>query len=152
VITGAEAFDGTVYRTRLGYDVSQETDTGLLQASAFRLWAFAVMLLTPLSEPFVRLRMVDERCLEAVNSETGWIARLILNPDYTLDTIATRCHNPRIGSEQTFSIKSTAGQTLINEFMVPRRLQVCWDDEPEMEVSPASVELNPTMDDDTFLL
>ena len=151
--SGAEAFDGAACFKRENHDkVTVFEDAERVASTQARLWAICAMLLMPLAEYAVELKIMDERALDAVNTELGITAHLQLQNDYTLDFTSTKCLNPTSGKTQTYFLRMSEGQGIIDDLMLPRKISTFWDDQPEMELAPTAVVSNPPVDDAFFRL
>ncbi len=151
VNTLSEAFDGeSRRRSRVLREATVDTGTESLKSSQARLWSVAVMLLTPLSDPAIQVSRVDDETLEVENTESGIHVNLTLNEDKTLNQITTPCYNPDTEREQVYRLRVSGGQCMIDDLMLPRKIEVLWDDELDMEISPLNVEINPTFAEDFF--
>ncbi len=147
----SEAFDGsTLRRTRMLRSPEVNTDTGLLHSLRSRLWSMAVMLLTPLSDPAIQVRRLNDTTLAVENTETEIRVNLMLNEDMTVKQIATVCYNPLTEREQVYCLRATNGQEMIDGLMFPRQIDVLWDDELDLEMTPVSIETNPVLEDSFF--
>lgn len=149
---GEEAFDGVTCRKRRGQEVTVIKDTAPIKAAHARLWTVSALLLMPLSEHFVELRATGDHSLEATHVDQGVTAHLHLNDDHTLDAASTQCVNPATKKVQSYSLRLSEGQKEIGGMMLPGKIAVCWDEQPEMEVSPVSVEVNPAVNEGVFRL
>jgi hypothetical protein len=149
---GEEAFDGAICRKRQGNEVAEIKDSAPIKAAYARLWAVSALLLMPLSEHFVELRATGARSLDATHVEHGLTAHLNLNDDHTLDSASAECVNPVTKKVQSYSLRLSEGQKEIGGMMLPGKIAVCWDEQPEMEVSPVSAEINPAVDEGVFRL
>jgi hypothetical protein len=149
---GEEAFDGATCRKRQGQDVTTIKDTAPIKGAHARLWTICALLLMPLSEHFVELRATGEHSLDATHVEHGITTHLQLNDDHTLETASTDCVNPATKKVQAYALRLSEGQKEIGGMMLPGKITVCWDEQPEMEVSPVSVEVNPAVDEGLFRL
>lgn len=151
--SGAESCDGTACRKRENRDkVTVIEDAGRVASTQARLWAICAVLLMPLAEHFVELKVAGERALDATHTETGITAHLQLQEDYTLDFASTKCLNPTSGKTQVYSLRMSGGQAVVDELMLPRKIDTYWDDQPEMELTPTTVVSNPAVDDGFFRL
>lgn len=151
--SGVEAFDGAACRKRHSRDqVTLVDDAERVASAQARLWAVCAVLLMPLAEHFVELRTAGERSLDAVHTETGITTHIQLNADHTLDYTSADCVNPTSGKKQTYMLRMSEGQAVVDDLMLPRKVAAFWDDQPEMELSPVAVENNPTVDDGLFRL
>jgi hypothetical protein len=153
ISSGAEAFDGETYRRRHSHDPISVLNTAEEIASMrARLWAMSALLLTPLGEHFVELKAVGERCFDATHRDLGLTTRLQLKPDDTLDFVETRCLNPATGTMQTFSVYALNGQQTVGNLILPRRMGIAWDKQPEVEFSATAANTNLAVDDSVFRL
>jgi hypothetical protein len=151
--SGVEAFDGVTCRKRPNREpIAIIDDADHVASVRARLWAISAVLLMPLAEHFVELRGTGERALDAIHTEAGITAHLQLNEDHTLDYAATDCLNPSSGEMQTYTLHQADGQAIVGDLMLPRKVATFWDDQPEMELSPVTVESNPTLDEGFFRL
>src|SRR5262249_17721931 len=137
-------------RKRHGQEVAQVSDPEQVKATYARLWALSALLLMPLTEHFVELKATGERSLDATNKEQDITAHLHLNDDHTLDFASTECMNPATKKRQSFSLRLLEGQKQVGGLMLPGKIGVWWDEQPEMEVSPVSAENNPAVDEGVF--
>ncbi|MBE2269705.1 MAG: hypothetical protein IAE80_15825 [Anaerolinea sp.] len=153
VTTISETYDGeSLQRSRMLRSAEVDTDGHVLRSSEARLWTIAVMLLTPLSDPAIQVSTSGVDQLDVENTATGSRVTLSLNPDKTLQCVTTTCYNPATEREQRYTLRLTGGQALINDLMLPRQIDVLWDDELDMEMTPVSVETNFPLADDFFKL
>lgn len=153
VNTTSEAFDGAALsRSRVLRGAAVNTESALLRSSRARLWTIAVMLLTPLSDPAIHVRMLDNSTLAVEHAEMGINVTLALNEDKTLNQITTTCYNPVTERDQVYSLRAADGQRMIDDLMLPCQIAVYWDDELELEMSPVKVETNPPLAEDFFRL
>ena len=151
--SGEEAFDGTVCRKRHNQNpITVSTDAEQVASAQARVWTAGAVLLMPLTEHYVELRMASERTLDATNTDHKVTTRLSLNEDHTLDSTATECLNPSTGKRQNFSIQVSEGQNVIGDLMLPRKISVFWDSQPEFELAPVAVEINAVYDEALFRL
>jgi hypothetical protein len=153
LVAHTDAFDGAIYRRRRGRDSFEVvTQAEHAQSAQRRVWAAASLLLTPLVEHFVELRATGERCFTATNVETDDTVEVCLNADFTLDSVTTDCYNPTDEEIQPFTLKLVDGQAALNSLMLPRKITAQWGESLELEITPASVEINPAFDPNLFRL
>jgi hypothetical protein len=112
----------------------------------------SAMLLTPLVEPSIELRMLGSRRFEAANNQIDCAAVLQLHEDFTVDTITTTCLNPDSGTMQEFKLRMVNGQQPIGDLMLPHSVAVLWDDEPIWDLTTTAAEINPSFSDKLFTL
>ena len=149
---GEEAFDGAVCRKRKGKEVTVIKDIEPMKSTHARLWAMSALLLMPLSEHFVELHVIGDNTLDATHVVQGITARLRLHDDHTVDSASTECVNPATKKVQSFTLRLSEGQKEVGGLMLPSKIGVWWDEQPEMEVSPLSAEINPLVDEGVFRL
>ncbi len=153
LVTQSDAFDGTVYRKRRGRDIVEVvTQADEAQSLQRRLWAAAALLLTPLVEHFVEIHATSDKSFTATNTDTDDTAHLYLNDDFSLLYVTTECYNPSEDCIQTFTFRLMDGQTDLNSLVVPRKIAAHWEETPEFELTPISVEVNPAFDPNLFRL
>ncbi len=145
------SFDDPVMRRRQRNQVVTD-DSALLESVRARLWAGCALLLIPLSEAFVELRVTDDFCLDAINADAGVTAHLQLNQDYSLAAVSTDCINPANGKLETFTIRLAGGLALLDDLILPRELTLWWNDQLESELAPVSAASNEPLDDGFFHL
>jgi hypothetical protein len=151
--SGEEAFDGEVCRKRHNREeITIVSDAEQVASAQARAWTAGAILLMPLAEYYVELSMSDERNLDATNRDLRVTTRLSLNEDHTLDSTATECLNPATGKRQNFSIQLSEGQEVVGDLMLPRKISVCWDSQPEFELAPVGVEINAAYSEALFRL
>ncbi|MEO8396250.1 MAG: hypothetical protein ABI700_24865 [Chloroflexota bacterium] len=151
--SGEEAFDGEVCRTRHNRDpITVVSDAEHVASAQARIWTTGAFLLMPLAEYYVELRLGGERNLDATNTDARVTTRLSLNEDHTLDSTMTECVNPATGKRQNFSIQLSEGQEPVGDLMLPRKISVFWDKQPEFELAPVGVEINAAYDEALFRL
>ncbi len=145
------SFVDPVLRRRQGDQVVTD-DAALTESAHALLWAYCAMLLIPLSEAFVELKLIDDFSFDAVNTEAGVTVRLRLNPDYSLASVSTDCINPASGKVETFTIKLAGELALLDDLILPRELTLLWNDAPAYELTPVSAVSNEPLDDGFFRL
>jgi hypothetical protein len=151
---GVEAFDGVTYRRSSGGSPPEIIADGeQISSMQSRLWAIAAVFLTPLGEHFVKLTATGHNSLDATNTQSSSAVSLRLRPDNTLDQVeAASCLNPDTGKRQTFFLRLSTEQSLVNDLMLPCKISTAWDDTPYFEVEPSHVETNPQLPGEMFTL
>lgn len=150
---GTEAFDGTTYRrVRGGGEPAIMTDEDSVRSMQSRLWSIAALLLTPLGELFVTLSRTGENCFEALNTEIGAAVTLCVRENHTLESVRVRCVNPDNDREQDFTIRLSEEQSPIDNFMLPCKISMFWDNDPYYEVEPVAVQSNMEIPPAVFAL
>ncbi|MFW5708959.1 MAG: hypothetical protein ACOCX5_01940 [Chloroflexota bacterium] len=150
---GVGAYDGETYRTVRGNKaptVIAENDQ--VSSMRRRLWAMASVLLTPLSDTFVKLTEISNTSLEARNTRLDDAAEIILRPDNTIDHVKVVCLNPESGEQQAFTIQLSTDMVTLNELIIPARLTMAWDNANAFEVEPVAVDNNPNLPDSIFTI
>jgi len=152
VAKGAEAFDGSAYRTLRGGRPDVIADSEQVSSVRRRLWAVAALLLTPIGERFVKLTSLAENSFSATNTQLNDAVHLVFRPDRTLDRVEVECLNPDNARLQKFSLRLSNEQAPLNGLMLPRMISAFWDDEPYYQVEPTRAESNPQIADAVFTL
>jgi len=151
--SGIEAFDGVSYRSARGNKAASViADPDWISSMQRRLWAIAAVFLTPLGEHFVQLRAADNNVLEATNTQIDTSIRLHFRTDNTLDFVEVNCLNPDSEKQQQFILRLSEEQRLINDMMLPCKIETFWDGEPYFEVEPQRAEANPQILEAMFAL
>lgn len=152
--SGASAFDGTHYRKQHKNGQLEEiAQPEHVRAARIRLTVAAGMLLTPFAQEYIELRATGSRSFEAINITTSDTVHITLHDDFTVDSVSASCLNPEQDfREQLFTLQSFGGQRAVDDFIMPEKISVTWDNVPEYELSPVAVESNPTLDDPFFRL
>jgi hypothetical protein len=148
---GVEAYDGEVFRMLRGSKnptvIDDEAQTHTLRR---RLWAVASILLTPLSDMFVKLQTTGEHSLEAINTKLDDSAEIFLRDNHTIASVKVHCLNPDAGEKQDYTITVSEEQTQLDNLLLPTRLEMAWNGQPNSKLEPQAVESNPTFDDAVF--
>lgn len=151
VNSGAETFDGTICRRQQGSEPVVVIDNPEQAASMrARLWALGATLLTPLSEHFVELKLIDERTFSATNRESDVTTRLHLGDNDTLEYSETTCLNPATDNMETYRVWLSDGQRMIGDLMLPSKLGISWENQPEVELTPTGAKSNLPVTDSIF--
>lgn len=150
---GVEAVHGDVYRSQRG-EKSPSTieDEAEVRSMRRRLWAFAAILLTPLSDFTVRLTTTGERSFKATNTELDAAVEIFLREDHALESVEVMCLNAEAGAEQRFFIRPTAELATIDELLLPSHLTIGWEDSPQFEAEPVHVKPNANIAEALFTL
>lgn len=149
---GIEAFDGKNYRSvRGGKSPVVIDDEAQINAMQRRLWATASILLTPLSNQFVKLEFKGNNCITAINTQLDDPADLYLRANNTLDYVQVSSIDPD-GKSRNFILRLSEEQKTLNELILPKQINALWDDEPYFEIEPIEAESNPEIPSTTFTL
>jgi outer membrane lipoprotein-sorting protein len=148
---GVEAYDGNTYRSVRGGKIPATIDDSI-QVSAMRkrLWAVASVMLTPLSDLFVKLETTGEFSLRATNTHLDDFADIFLRDDYTVEHVRVHCFNADTEAFEDFIIRVDEEQTTINELLIPAKMTMLWNDRETFELTPAQIEVNPTISPEVF--
>jgi hypothetical protein len=150
---GIEAFDGETYRTTRGsQSPDEETRPDVIVSVRRRLWAMASLLLTPLSDHYIRVTQCGETCLLAENTRLNDTVKLYLNDDATIDYAEVHCLNPDTDEQQRMTLRLSGAQSPVDHLMLPERISAYWNDDIAYEMEPVSANLNPPMDTELFTL
>ncbi len=150
---GIESYDGITYRRLHSKKISEITqDIALINSLQSRLWAMAAVLLSPLSEHFVELKVNDNHSFDATNTLTNDTATMYLRSNHTLKQVAVHCLNPENGQEQWFNLYLSEEQNPVDDIMLPRQIHAFWDDTPYYQVEPVAIENTATIEDSVFSL
>jgi hypothetical protein len=154
VRSGLSAFDTEVYlRQQKTGQPEIISEPELVRAARLRLCAAAGMLLTPLALENMEIKATGRRSFEATNLETKDTLHVTLHDDYTLDSVSTSCINPEHDNrEQLLTLQSAGGQRIVDDLILPDKVNVLWDNMLEYELTPVKVEANIPLEDAFFRL
>lgn len=148
---GVEAFDGETYRTVRGNKQPVVVDDREhVNSVQRRLWAMASIMLTPLSDMFVKLEANGDDSLLATNTRLQDAAEIKLRPDATVEYVRVHCLNPESGQHQDYSIYLSEEVVDLDELIIPSSLMMYWDDVHSFEAQPVAVQINPHIPDAVF--
>lgn len=148
---GVEAFDGEIYRSVRGNKTPTIVeDENLVHSMRRRLWAVASILLTPLSELFVKLTTDADYSFSATNTKLDDAATIELHTDYKINRVRVNCLNPDSGKQQDYILNLSEELVTINELLLPAKITVSWEDAPAFEVEPIDADTNPQIPDAIF--
>ncbi|HEX2619698.1 MAG TPA: hypothetical protein VHL11_06115 [Phototrophicaceae bacterium] len=144
---GVESFHDNIYRVQRGKAPMVMTDEAQIAYLRRRLWAVAAMLLTPLGEDFVKISLDESapRAFQVTNTRINDTVSVYLRPDYTVESVQVECLNPETERQQRFIMRLSEAQIELNEFIMPKKIDVFWDNEPSFEIEPTRVESNPAL-------
>jgi hypothetical protein len=149
---GVEAFDGEVYRKIAGnQQPAVIDDQDQIESLQRRLWAIAALLLTPLSNSFVKLSLGDDNCLRAENTRLEDTADLYLRPNHTIEKVQIECPDPD-GKTNIFALQPSTEQTTLSDLILPSKMGAYWGTQVSFEAEPVSAQVNPDIPDATFAL
>ena len=150
---GIEAFDGSTYRMARGNNLANQLkQTDIIASARGRLWSMAAILLTPMSDHYIKISNCGEYCIEAANTELKDSVRLELRDNYTIDFAQVECLNPDTNRLQQHTLQLADEQNPIGDLMLPAKVSAYWDDELFYEMEPVAVDLNAEFDEDWFSL
>lgn len=149
---GIESFDGTAFRSlRGGQSPTIIDDEDQINALQRRLWAVASILLTPLSNPFVKLELKSNNCITAINTKLDDPADLIMRENNTLDYVQVPSIDPD-GKNRNFILRLSEEQQTLNDLIIPKQIKAFWDDDAYFEIEPIEAESNPDIPESVFTL
>ena len=153
LLHGAEAVHGDIYRSQRG-DRKPDTieDEEEVRSMRRRLWAFAAVLLTPLSDYTVRLTTTGERSFKATNTELDASAEICLRDDHSLEMVQLECLNAEAREMQRFYIQTSTELASVDDLLLPAQLTIGWNDSPYYEARPVNVATNTIIPDAIFKL
>ncbi len=150
---GVEAFDGETCRTvRGGKTPMVIDDPAQIRSMRSRLWAVAAILLTPLSDLFVTLKVAGNYSFEATNTKLNDTATISLRGNNKLDQVKVHCLNTETHKQQDYVITLSDELVTLNELLLPARFSIAWDDVEALELEPTHAESNPVIPDAVFRL
>lgn len=148
---GSEIFDGDQFYSTRNYKPEHQVDhEDLIESTRRRLWSMAAMLLTPLSEMYIKLTQLDEYSFTAENTVLGDSVRLTLDSDGKLVRTEVTCINPDTGRRQTYSQAFSPEQATVDDLMLPVNSTVSWDDDVSIELKPTRVDTSPDLTNNLF--
>ncbi len=150
---GIDAYDGQVYRSVRGNQPPAEIiEADLLETARRRLWAFAAILLTPLSDDYIRLMYHANELFEAENTRLRDTVMLGLRPNYALEYASVNCTNPDTQRKETFKLRLSESLCAVNGLMLPEHITAMWDNDIAYEMKPVKAIVNPDLADEVFSL
>ncbi len=150
---GVEAFDGSTFRSTRGSKAPAEvTDPALVQSMQRRLWAVAAILLTPLSDMFVKLTTTSNYSFSAINTQLNDSAEVFLRFDQSIDYVKVHCLNPDNNHQQDYTLYPSEELTNIDDLLLPSKIKFFWDETPYFEATPVTVDTNPDFTDEVFTI
>jgi hypothetical protein len=151
---GIEAFDGQVYRSTRGSNQTPDevTSPDVISSVRSRLWAMASILLTPLSDHYIKITHCGDSCLQAENTKLNDTVKLHFSEDGTMDYAEVYCLNPDTEQYQTMTLRMEDGQMPVDGLMLPKKISAYWDDDFAYEMQPETARMNPTIDTGLFTL
>jgi hypothetical protein len=150
---GIEAFDGKTYRMTRGNNPPSEIDqTKVIASARGRLWAMAALLLTPMSDYYIKISLCGENCIEALNTKLNDSVRIYLRSDYSVEYAEVECLNPDTQKVQKHTLRLEKNQSPIAGLMLPTKVSAYWDDEIYYEMQPVSADLQTVLTDELFTL
>lgn len=150
---GIDSFDGETYRSnRGGKAPTVVEDAEIISSMRRRLWAVASILLTPISDMFVKLEATGANSLIATNTKLDDSAELFMRDDHGIDHVKVNTLNPDTGNVQDYFVRLSTELTNVDDLLMPSKISMFWDDKPSFEIEPVKIESNPTIDDTVFTL
>ncbi|GAB4525397.1 MAG: hypothetical protein OHK0046_41200 [Anaerolineae bacterium] len=150
---GIDSFDGEYLRSlRGGRSPEVVENVEHIHSMRSRLWAMASIMLTPLSDLFVNLALVDENRFEATNTRLQDTALVSLRGNGTMHQVRVHCLNPDQNRMQDYVIDLADSLTTLNGLLLPERFCIGWNDAEAVELEPIRVEANAPIGDHVFRL
>lgn len=150
---GIEAFDGTKYRMARGNNLPNEVvQTKVIASARGRLWAMAALLLTPMSDYYIKVSQCGDNCIEALNMKLNDSVRIYLRDDFSIEYAEVDCVNPDNQKIQKHTLRLENSQSPVDGLMLPTKVSAYWDDEIYYEMQPVKVDLHPDLPDALFTL
>jgi hypothetical protein len=148
---GVEAYDGHQYYSVRGGRVLDADDAAQLESLRRRLWAIAAMLLTPLSNTFVRLHSDSDHRLIAINTHLQDSASITLRPDRSVEQVEVTCVNAD-GYVGTHTMRLSEDHVTLGDLILPTKVHAFWNNEPHFEVEAEGAVCNPSIESGLFRL
>lgn len=115
-----------------------------------RMWAFAAMMLSPMSEMYVRLTEIDQTHFKATHLRFSDSVYVKVDGLSRLAQVHTHCLNPHAMRQQAYTLSFAKQQALVDGLNLPTKLRVSWDKRPFMELRPYAVEQDIHIPDSIF--
>lgn len=147
---GVHAYDGALYRRKQGDHIEVHHPPAVHEAMRDRVWVSTLMMLSPLVRPEVEIRRDGDRILTASRIDTGTCVTMFFNDDYTLDHLEFQTLDIDANETKLYRLRFSHQQTDVGGIILPSVITMLWGEEPRYELSPVSVEINPTIDDEKF--
>lgn len=141
---GTETYNGTTYELVHGDKNTVYQDGVAFESARKQLWAISALLLTPLSDIYVRLETLGEYSFRAINTEYNEFVDVYLRPNGTVERVfIPECYNTDHEKLQTCTFELSEEQTLLNDLSIPAQISVAWDDELNHVLTPTVMDTNP---------
>jgi hypothetical protein len=150
---GIETFDGATYRmARGGSKPNEILETKVIASARGRLWAMAALLLTPMSDYYIKISPCGVNCIEALNTKLNDSVKMYLRDDYSVDYAEVECLNPDTQTLQKHTLRLENSQCPVDGLMLPSKVSAYWDDEIYYEMQPVKVDAHPELPEALFNL
>lgn len=150
---GIETYDGKTYRNQKAIGTNKESvKTSFISSARGRLWQMAAILLTPMSDYYIKMSSCGKDCIIAENTKLNDTVHIYLRENDTIDYAAVKCFNPESEREQKLFLKLSPELTTINGLIMPTQVSAFWDDEPYFELQATEVDTNPNLPEEAFTL
>lgn len=148
---GTETFNGSTYELAHGDKTTVYSDGQEFASARKQLWAISALLLTPLSDIYVRLESLGENSFRAINTEFNEYVDVYLRPNGTIEKVfIDACYNTDHEKLQTCTFLLSEEQIIINELAIPSEISVAWDDELNHILTPTLMDTNPVAYEEQF--
>jgi len=150
---GIEAFDSDLYRTtRNNGDVVEITNYEQIESVRRRMWTMAAIMLTPLSETFIKLSVIDENTIRVENTVMDDQLEMHFAPDGAVESVQVMCLNVDTNKQQCYRLTLSEESETVNELIIPSQIQAYWDDKISFEMHAKKIDVNPALAQDIFTL
>lgn len=150
---GIETYDGKIYRNQRAIGANRESvQTSLISSARGRLWQMAAILLTPMSDYYIKVSSCGADCIIAENTKLNDAVHIYLRQNDTMDYAAVKCFNPDTEREQKLYLKLSEELISVNGLIMPAHVTAYWDNEPYFEMQPTEVDTNPSLPESDFTL
>jgi hypothetical protein len=150
----ATSFDGEAVYEKQRLEIKRTSDEVEVDSARRRVWAETVFFISPLiADHQVRLEGVSSSSFRAL--APGWpeiATEVHLREDHTVDHVDIERIDPVDNQRKIQRLRPVGELINIDGLILPQKLQRCWYDDMFMELVPVSVEMNPRLTDDEFVL
>ena len=149
---GTDAYDGQTFYMVRGKASEAQDQTEAIESARRRLLLITAILLTPLSETFVKVHNADGLSFDATNTQLGDTVRLTLRQDRSLASASVECFNVEAGRRQRLTFHLSSEQMPIDGLMLPCEMTATWDDEVFYKMRPIQAQPHVALDEALFRL
>jgi hypothetical protein len=150
---GVESFDGVVMRTVRGTGPAKAIeDVAVVETAKKRLWAIAALMLTPLGDEYVELKLLDEFTFQATNIKLNVDVTIKLYDNFLIESVSVEAFNSDSGKNDRLSLSPSADMVTMDDLLLPAKIVSMWGGEPWLEVHPKDARHNPDIPIGVFML